>query len=140
MAKLSPAEFREKHARNMKASIPDIQKGIERVTESPTKKAALKKDKYLAGIQEAVASGKYERGLNSVSLEEWKSKTIQKGLGRISAGIDAAGPKVEEFAAQLNAFQDTAKAKIDKMPDTTQDDRINKAVAWMREMAKFKKK
>lgn len=140
MAKLTPAEFADKHNRRMKASIPDIQKGIERVTESPTAKAAGKKDKMLAGITEAVNSGKWERGLKRVSLDEWKTKTIDKGLGRIAAGVDAARGKVEAFAEQLNSFQDTLKTKVDAMPDTTQEDRINKAVAWMRGMGKFKKK
>jgi hypothetical protein len=122
----------------MKASLPDIQKGIERVTESPTAKAAKKKDKMLAGITEAVNNGKWERGLQRVTLEEWKEKTISKGLGRIAAGVDAAGQKVEDFAAKLNTFQDSLKGTVDKMPDMTQEDRINKAVAWMRGMAKFK--
>ena len=138
MAKLTPEEFREKHNRRMKASLPDIQKGIERVTESPTAKAAAKKDKMLMGITEAVNSGKWERGLKRVTLEEWKEKTINKGLNRIAAGVDAAGPKVVAFAAKLNSFQDTLKGSVNKMPDTTQEDRINKAVAWMRGMSKFK--
>lgn len=139
MAKLTPEEFADKHNRNMKNAVEDIRRGVERVTESPMKKAAAKKDKYLAGVQKAVQDGKYERGLNSVPLDEWKDKMINKGINRIAAGVDESRAKVEKFAAQLNSFQDGLKAEVGRLPDATPEDRINKAVAWMRGMQKFKK-
>jgi hypothetical protein len=114
-----------------------MRQGVERVTQSPTEAAASKKEKFRAGIQEAIDSGKWERGLRRVSLDEWKSKMIDKGLGRVAAGIDAAAPKVREFAAELLPYQDRLKGQIEGMPDISLEDNINRMTTWIREMSKF---
>ena len=137
MAKLTPEQFQEKHARRLKASIEDMREGVLRVSKSPTEAAADKKEKFRAGINEAIDSGKWERGLRRVSLEEWKSKMIDKGLGRVAAGIDAAADKVRDFAAELLPFQDRLKSQIDGMPDISLEDNINRMTTWIREMSKF---
>lgn len=138
--KLTPTQFREKHARNLKASVPDIRLGVQRVTESPTEKAAAQQDKMLARLTEAVSSGKWAAGLRRVTLEEWKDKTLNKGIGRIAAGVDAAAPKIEAFAADLIAFENTLMARIDTMPDLTLEDSIQRATEWIRGMAKFERR
>lgn len=140
MAKLTPSEFADKFARRLKASVEDIRKGLERVSESPTAKAAAKKDKMKARINEAIDSGKWSERLKAVSLEEWKSKAIDKGVNRIASGVDGSIKKMEDFAAQLLSYQDSLRAKIKAMPDMTLEDRINRATTWIREMSKFRKK
>lgn len=137
MAKLTPDQFQEKHARRLKASVEDMRAGIERVTQSPTEAAASKKEKFRAGINASIDNGKWERGLRRVSLDEWKDKTITKGLGRVAAGIDAAAPKVREFAAELLPFQDRLKSEVEGMPDISLEDNINRMTTWIRGMAKF---
>lgn len=139
MAKLTPEQFAEKHARRLKGAVEDMRQGIERVTESPTLKAAAKKDKMRAGINAAIDSGKWERGLKRVTVDEWKSKMIDKGLGRIAAGIDAAQAKVTAFASELLPYQDRLKSDISKMPDLTLEDNINRMTSFVRGMSKFKR-
>ena len=138
--KLTPQEFQEKHARNLKASVPDIRAGVLRVTDSPTEKAAAAQNKMLARLTEAVSSGKWAAGLRRVSLEEWKDKTLNKGIGRIAAGIDAAAPKVVAFATDLIAFENTLMSRIETMPDLTLEDSIQRATEWIRGMAKFERR
>jgi len=138
--RVTPEEFAEKHARRLKGSIQDIQTGIERVTEAPTAKAAAKQQKMLQNLQEAVQSGKWADGLKRVSLEEWKTKIIEKGLPRIAAGVDASFDKQVRFAQQLLAHEAELKAKIDQMPDLTLQDSINRATAWIQGMSKFRRK
>ena len=138
--KITPEEFAEKQARRLKASTPDIRVGIMRVTESPTAKAADKQDKMLANLQAAVNSGKWARGLRKVTLESWKDAALNKGLGRIAAGIDAAHDKVVDFASQLLPFEDRLQGEISKMPDLTLEDNIARMTNWARGMNKFQKK
>lgn len=140
MAKLTPTEFQEKHARRLKGAVDDIRKGLERVTEAPTAKAAAKKDKMKLRINEALDTGKWESRLKGVSLEEWKTKAVEKGLGRIASGVDGAAKKVENFASQLLPYQDSVRAKVKNMPDLTLEDRITRATTFIREMSKFRKK
>ena len=137
--KVTPEEYAEKQARNLKASTPDIRRGVERVTEAPTAKAAAAQDKMLARLTEAVTNGKWARGLNRVTLEDWKSKMLDKGVPRIAAGIDAAHEKVVAFASELLPFQASLQTSVTRMPDLTLEDNIQRAAEWMRGMAKFKR-
>lgn len=139
MAKLTPEEFQEKHARRLKASTTDITKGIERVTVAPTKLAAAKIDKMKAHLDEAFASGKVKRNLEAVTLDEWKRKALDVGVGRIAMGIDASSAKVVSFAAKLLPAIDAAAAKVKAMPDLTLEDSINRMTTMVREMSKFHK-
>lgn len=140
MAKLTAKEFQEKHARRLKAALPDMQRGVEGVTESPTAKAAQKADKMRANMLAAIDNGKWAAGLNRVSLDEWKTKMIEKGLNRVSSGIDGAAAKVEAFAGELLPYIDKAQASVKKMPDVTLEDNINRMTSFVRDMAKFKRK
>ncbi len=139
MPKLTPAEFQEKHARRLKGAVEDMRRGIDRVTESPTEKAAAKKDKMLANLTKAVNDGKWEAGLKRVSLEEWKKKARDVGVNRVAAGIDAAKDKVTEFASELLPHIERQQAAIASMPDITLDDNLNRMTTFIRGMAKFKR-
>ena len=140
MARVTADEFVEKHARRLKGATEDMRRGIERVTTSPTAQAANKKDKMRSNINASIDSGKWERGLRRVSLEEWKSKMTNKGLGRVATGIDEAAPKVRAFAAEVLPFIDSLQATVQKLPDTTLEDNINRMTTFVRGMAKFQRK
>jgi hypothetical protein len=140
MAKLTPAQAREKHARNLKASVPDITIGVNAVTEAPGKKAAAKADKMLANLTEAVRSGKWAQRVGDVTLEEWKIQMVEKGIPRIAQGIDGSAAKVEAFFSQLFPYQDGLQAKLKGMPDMTLEDNIGRMTTWVRGMAQFKPK
>jgi len=139
MAKLSASEFQEKHARRLKASVEDIRKGIDRVTENPCEKAAAKQDKMLANLTRAVNDGKYAAGLKRVTLEEWKRKARDIGVNRVAAGIDGAKEKVVAFAEVLLPHIDRGREKIKAMPDVTLDDNINRMTSFIRHMSEFKR-
>jgi len=139
MATLTATEFQEKHARRLKGAVEDMRRGIDRVTESPTEKAAAKQDKMLSNLTAAVQSGKWAAGLKRVSLEDWKKKARDVGVNRVAAGIDAAKDKVTEFAAELLPYIDRQKSKLAAMPDITLDDNINRMTSFIRGMADFKR-
>ena len=139
MAKLTAAEFQEKHNRRLKGATSDIRRGIERVTTSPTTLAAKKIEKMKAHLIEAFDSGKVKRNLEAVTLEDWKAKALNVGVDRISAGIDASAAKVTAFAEKLLPAVDAAQAKVKTMPDLTLEDSIGRMTTFVREMSKFHK-
>ena len=140
MSKLTPAEYQEKHARRLKGAIDDMRKGVEGVSSAPTAKAAAKADKMRANILHSIDSGKWAAGLTRVSLEEWKSKMIDKGLNRVASGIDGAADKVTSFASEFLPHLDKGQDLIKKMPDLTLEDSINRMTTFIRHVAKFKRK
>lgn len=139
MAKLTPTEFQEKHARRLKGAASDIRSGIEKVTESPTKKAATKIEKMRQNWLAKIDDGTTKKRLEAVTLEDWKRQAINVGIGRIAQGIDGAADKVVSFAEKLLPAVDAAQSKIKAMPDLTLEDNINRMTTFIREMAKFRK-
>lgn len=137
MAKLTPQQFTEKWQRRIQSATPDITNGINRVDTSPTQQAAAKKDKMLQNLTASVQNGKWEAGLNRVTLADWKSAAINKGVPRIAQGAAGAGAKLTNFASQLLPFQDSLASQVKSMPDLTLEDSINRMTTWVRGMAKF---
>ena len=140
MSKLTPKQAQEKHARRLKAAIEDITLGVDAVTEAPGKKAAAKADKMLAKLSESVRDGTWAKRVGAVTLEDWKRHMKEKGIPRISAGIDGAAAKTEDFFSQLFTYQDTLQGTLRGMPDLTLEDSISRMTTWVRGMAKFSKR
>lgn len=139
MARLTPQQFQEKHARRLSAAVEDVRQGIDRVTVNPCEQAAAKQEKMLAGITAAVNNGSWARGLRRVSLEQWKDKAKNVGVGRIASGINAAKEKTIAFAEQLLPHIDAGQAKIKTMPDLSLEDNISRMTTFIRHMADFKR-
>jgi hypothetical protein len=139
MARLTAQEFQEKHARRLSAAVEDVRKGIDKVTVNPCEQAAAKADKMLANLTASVQDGRWAGGLRRVSLEQWKDKAKNIGVGRIASGIVGAKEKVIAFAEQLLPHIDAQVAKIKGMSDITLEDNINRMTTFIRGMASFKR-
>ena len=134
------SEVTEKWQRNMKGSTTDIKRGIERVTEAPTAAAARSEQKMRDNLVASVDSGKWRRGLERVTLEEWRQKAINKGLQRIPAGVEEARPKVEKFMTQLIPHIEAGMATVASMPSATLEDSISRMTTFVRHMAGFERR
>lgn len=138
MTRKDPADSAERWARHLKAATPDIKKGVMRVTEAPGIAAAKKQEKMKQRLVEKIDDGTWADRVSSVTVDEWQKKTIEKGVPRISAGVDAANGKVENFHAQLADHQDTIDRELSDMPDISLEDGIARSAAQIRGMSKFK--
>lgn len=138
--KVNPTEFQEKHARRLKAALEDIRRGVGKVTEAPGAKAAAKEAKMKARLVAKIDDGTWRSRVAAVELGTWKDKMVNKGVPRISGGIDAAREKVIDFASQLLPYISDAVTAIERMPDLTLEDSISRMNEFIRKMAAFKKK
>jgi hypothetical protein len=140
MPKVSPNQGAEKWARRTKAATEDVRAGVARVTEPPTQKAIAKLEKALRNFEEAVRSGKIERGLARVTLAEWQRSMTDIGIGRIASGVDNKGQsKMEGFAREFYPYVERVQAEIEAMPDTTLEDNIGRMTHNVRRLAEFKR-
>lgn len=137
---LTPQEYTTKLQTRLKQARPEIERGIARVTEAPGKKAAAKASKMLNGITESVNSGQWARRVGAVPLDEWKDKMMKKGVGRISTGIDEAGPKIMSFAEEFLPYLQRVQNELNSMPDATQDDRDMKMLRNVQLLREFKRR
>lgn len=126
-------------ANGMGAAGEKIRSGINAVTEAPTAKAARRVDAMIAGMQRAAAEGKIQRGLERVTLEDWKRAALDKGVARIAGGAQAAKPKVQEFFTEFIPHLQQGLQALEAMPRGDVEQNIARATAMMRHNAKFRK-
>jgi len=136
--KVTPAELTEKWQRRLKGAIEDMRLGVDKVTEAPGIAAAAKADKWQAAISEQRTKEKWRRRVSAVSLEDWKRAMKEKGLSRIASGVDGATAKMTRFATQLIEHQNAGLVALEKLPDLTLEDSINRMAAWTRHMAQMR--
>ena len=135
----TPQQAAAKWATRLKGASTEIRQGVEAVTDSPMEKAADNAEKWLNGVQQAYASGKFANRLRNTPISKWKTNTLDKGIQRIPAGVDNAISDVESFFAELLPFEESLSREIDNMPDVNLEDSINRMTAWARGMAEFQR-
>ena len=140
MAKLPAEQYAEKQARNLKTSLPDIRAGIERVSTAPGVAAAAAQSRMKDNLNRAIDDGRWAAKVKGVTLEDWKSAALNKGVDRIAAGIDQAHGKQVAMAGRLLAAVDSAAAKSNAMPKGPIQDSIARMTTFVEDMHKFKGK
>lgn len=127
----------ERWAAGVQRGGQKMAEGIERVTTSPGVKAAAKAQKWLNNTVEAAP--KWQAAVSRVSLEDWKESMRTLGVSRAAAGAAAKVGKFQDAIAPVLSFQNSVLSRVDAMPDTTLEDRINKSATYQREMAKYRR-
>ena len=136
----SPEEVAKKWGDRLKSSTPEIRDAITKLTVNPMEEAVKHKDKLLNNLTNAIKSGKWERKIKKVTLDEWKKLMTSKGIPNISTGVDNAQGKMKDFLGQLFEYEKRAKAEVDKIPVVTIEDAVKKAGEWIRKMHDFEYK
>lgn len=138
-ARKTAQQVAAKWSQNLTNSTTAIQNGVNAVTTSPTQLAAQNVNGYLQGVQAAVASGKWQRNLQAVSLQDWKTSMQQKGIPHIQTGATAAQPKVATaFGPLLQYVYDTRDAVNQSHPRGSLAQNLARANAFATQMANYK--
>ncbi len=116
MARVTPTEAAEKLIRRLQGATQDIARGVARVTEAPGIAAAAAQDLMLQRIIESIQSGRWAEAVSAVSLSDWKTAMTDKGIPRISQGIQAAQPQLVNFYSKLLPALEQISAEVNQMP------------------------
>lgn len=138
MARMTPAEIAQKAVQRAAAASGDYERGVNAVTVSPGQAAAAKSAKWEAGVQRAISEKRFEKGASAVSLEDWKRATRDKS-GRYAQGVAASASKIESFQREFQPFQDAIRERVRAMPDTTIEQRLERARVMAIETSKFRR-
>lgn len=139
MPSRNPADIAAKWSRNLQGSTQQIQTGVTGVTVSPTALAAKQADAYLMGVQSAVQDGKWQAGLNRVSLQDWQQAMITKGIPRIQQGATTGKNKVESFMNEFMPFVESSQRALAATPRGGLEQNVQRMVTWTRQMATFRR-
>ena len=134
MAAKNAADVAKKWAQNLTAATQSIQQGVQGVTTAPTALAAAQAQAFVTGVTNAVASGKWQAGLNRVTLQDWQTAMIQKGIPRVGPGATAAQGKFAAFMNQLLPFQQSLSQQLQQMPRGDINANIQRMVFWATQM------
>lgn len=136
MPKMTAQELAAKWASRTSAATADVVAGVDRVTESPGRKAAAQKAVWASNV--AAAVDKWERRVGSVPLEEWKART-KEGANRIASGVQNKKGKVEGFWQEFGPFQDSVTATTNAMPRGNLEQNLARMLNQARRTAEFRR-
>jgi len=139
MAKGTPQEVAAKWRANLVGSVGQIEKGIDRVTESPGVAAVRQKEAWVAKLCSPEVQEKWARNTAGVNLAEWKEITKAKVRTNLASGAGAAESKQVQFYSQLLPYQENLQGTVNAMRKGTLADSAARMIAWMEGMAKFQK-
>lgn len=127
----------QRWAQRMAQSTDAYKRGIQSVQVSPTELAAQNADGYLAGVQEAVNSGKFQAALRRVSNAAWQQAAIVKGAPRLATGASAAQPKVESYLNEALPMIEQFRSRVKQMPGRTREERMQRSLEFQRLMGEW---
>lgn len=133
------ANVANKWATNLSASTQTMTAGVQSVQTSPTSLAAANPDGYLAGVQKAVTSGKWQARLQSVTLQQWQQAMVQKGIPRVQTGAQTGKPKVQSFMDQLLPYVYQLRAALASQPRGSLAQNMQRMNTFVQGMAQFKR-
>lgn len=135
MARVNAQQWLQKWSSNLNGAGTYITNGVNRVTVAPGQSAAAAADRMIAGVQAAVNSGKWAKRVSSVSLQDWQSAMIKKGIPRLQQGTAQAVATKTDRITTLLSNVDAAAAVANALPKGGLQQGIQRATAFMTEMS-----
>jgi hypothetical protein len=138
-ARKTAAQVASKWGQNLGGSTASMTNGVQGVTVAPTQLAANQAQAYVAGVQQAVASGKWQQKLNAVSLQQWRDAYVKKGIPRVQQAATTDQAKVQAAMGPLLDYIYGLRDQINSsQPRGSLAQNIQRATAMMQGMANYK--
>lgn len=135
MTKVTAQQWLTKWGNNLNAAGPYIQSGVNSVKTAPGVAAAAQQNLLLSNFTASVTSGQWAKAVSSVTLQQWQTAMINKGIPHIAQGVTSAqANKVASITALLSAV-DASVQSIANLPKGGLQNNINRAVAYMNAMS-----
>ncbi len=131
----NPQTVAAKWSRNLGAAGQSITDGVNAVTTSPGQLAAAKVQQWLAAINASAA--KWQRNVSAMTLQQWQTAMINKGVPRIVQGATAGEPNEQAFMTQFLPYLATGVAQVKGMPKGGLANGIQRATAMITYNSKF---
>jgi len=134
----NPARALEKWKARMAASAAEAKEGVNAVTTAPAQQAIQAKDKYIANVNRAFNEGRYESGLNGVTLQDWQQAMLTKGIPNMAAGAQKISPRAQRNLQDVIAFAQQVSQQIQSMPNVTEQDADARMLANVAAMRQYR--
>ena len=119
----------------MQASGQQITEGVNAVTQSPGVAAAAKANVWIAKLQASV--DKWKRNVGALTLQEWQTAMIERGIPAIATGVQAKASNYQAFAAKFYPYLQTGVNHVKTMAKGTVADGIARATYMITYNSKY---
>lgn len=103
--------------------------GVQATQKDPTQLAINAQAKMVTNFNQAISSGRFQRGLSAVGQAGWKAATVAKAAN-YSTGINASQDKYLAAIGPVLQIEAQLQQQISAMPNNTLQDSINRMAAW----------
>lgn len=131
MAIKTPEQITEKYQRGVAGASPDYAAGVAAPSRNWAQATAQGASRYNAGVQKAIAEGRFAKGVAAAGDAKWQQRAATVGAQRYAASANDAAQEFARIAGKVVAAGQAAARAAQAMPDTTQEQRIQRAVKAM---------
>lgn len=120
----------DKYQRRVTQAGPDYTAGIQNAG-SWVEGATAAASRRNAGLQQAIADGRIDRGIVAKGDGGWKNAALAKGPQNYTASVQNARPKYEQGMTRAMQYQQAAAAATANIDTSTPGGRIQKLTTWL---------
>jgi hypothetical protein len=132
MAKKDPTQITEKYTRGVAGAGADYAAGVSNPSRPWSQATQQGAARWRAGIQQAIAEKRFERGVAQAGDAKWQQKAAGVGAQRYQAAAQDAGAAYAQVASKIMAAGANAQAAVANMPNETMEQRIARSAAAQR--------
>jgi len=133
MAMPTPQEAAARWVQNTGGATQRYTDGVNAVTVSPGQAAARQADLWAANV--AAAKAKFAANSAKVSLDQWKTATVNKGAQRLASGVQAAQGNYEAALGKLLPYISSAVSSLPQRGNLEAN--IGRMTSFVRKMAQY---
>ena len=126
----TPAEALQKWQQRVSGAQQYYQQGVQNSKDwaAAAQAAGPARD---AGLQQAIATGSIDRGIQRLGTAGWRSKTLAKGPQNWASAVASAGPAYMTGIQRAYTYLDQADAAVANMPRGGFADNVQRMVTYV---------
>lgn len=132
MARKSVTDAVSKWQQRVQQSGPFYQAGVQNPQVDWAGPAVAAADRRNAGLQQAIADGRIDAGIQRAGTNKWRAGAISKGVQAWTTNTPKAAPNYQRGLQQVYGYFQAADQTVASMPRTTREERIQRAAAFIR--------
>lgn len=136
MARKTPDQVVRKFQQRISAAGPDYTFGVQNPTRPWVEGYTAASKRMESELQRALSEGRHIRGARA-KADKWQARAIEVGAQRFTAAANVAARGFEAVAGDILAAGEAARKAAENLPDTTQEERLQRAVAAMRAISEY---
>lgn len=134
VTKIDPTQLAKDWATKMAAAGPRMKAGAEALTTAPGQAAAAASGRWVTAVSQA--EPQFKRNVAAVSLQQWQSDFVDKGVARVGAGAQKAENKFAQILGKILQNENSIVPNLPARGDTEAN--IARSGEFQRRMAATK--